>query len=124
MKTSILSLSLVLAAAGVFNPAAAATLEHREFDATLLAPYRGDARDARTFTLSFEYPGLRARLPVTWRLDLVAPSGRRVAQWHGNLALTGESRDVAVRWTGLRLMAPRSPQQVPRRRCAGRDRRS
>jgi len=105
MKTSIPVLSLVLAAAGVFNPCTgtAATLDHREFDATLLAPYRGGAGahpDARTFALSFDYPGLRSAVPVTWRLDLVAPSGRRVAQWHGRLALTGKPADVAVRWTG------------------------
>ena len=100
MKTSIPTLSLVLAAAGVFNPASAATLEHREFDATLLAPYHGDVRDARTFTLSFEYLGLSARRPVTWRLELVAPSGRRVAHWQGRLALGGTPRDVTVRWSG------------------------
>ena len=107
MNTSILS--LVLAAAGVFNPCAgnAATLEHREFDATLFAPYRGDARDARTFTLSFEYPGLQGRRQVAWRLDLVAPTGRRVAQWHGHLSLTGKPLDVAVRWTGV--LAGRRP---------------
>ncbi|MFJ1467592.1 CehA/McbA family metallohydrolase [Massilia orientalis] len=115
MKTSIPTLSLVLAAAGVFNPwcsaAPAATLEHNEFDATLLAPYHGDVRDARTFTLSFEYPGLqagrKARRPVTWRLELVTPSGRRVAQWQGRLALGGTPRDVAVRWSGI--LAGRRP---------------
>ncbi|MFS2025368.1 CehA/McbA family metallohydrolase [Massilia sp. CT11-137] len=116
MKTSIPTLSLVLAAAGVFNPwfgsASAATLEHREFDATLLAPYRGDVRDARSFILSFNYPGLHARRPVTWRLELVAPSGRRVAQWQGRLALGGtppgaQSRVVAVRWPGM--LAGRKP---------------
>ncbi|WP_082577332.1 CehA/McbA family metallohydrolase [Massilia sp. Root1485] len=115
MKTLIPTLSLVLAAAGVFNPwcsaASAATLEHNEFDATLLAPYHGDVRDARTFTLSFEYPGLqagrKARRPVTWRLELVTPSGRRVAQWQGRLALGGTPRDVAVRWSGI--LAGRRP---------------
>jgi hypothetical protein len=116
MKTSSLTLSLVLAAAGVFNPAAAATLEHREFDATLLAPYHGEVRDARTFILSFEYPGLqtgrRAQRPVTWRLELVAPSGRRVAQWQGRLALGGtppgsQPRFIAVRWSGR--LAGRKP---------------
>ena len=116
MKTSIPTLSLVLAAAGVFNPwfgsASAETLDHNEFDATLLAPYRGDVRDARTFTLSFDYPGLHARRPVTWRLELVAPSGRRAAQWQGRLALGGtppgaQSRVVAVRWPGM--LAGRKP---------------
>jgi len=108
MKTSSLIPSLlVLAAAGVFHPCARAAavgpiLDHREFDATLAAPYRGDAGaqpDARTFTLSFDYPGVAGR-PVTWRLDLVAPSGRRVARWQGRLVLTGRPADVAVHWTG------------------------
>jgi hypothetical protein len=112
MKTSIPTLSLMLAAAGVFNPAAAATHEHNEFDATLQAPYRGDARNARTFTMSFTYPGLRVLRPMTWRLELVAPSGRRVAQWQGRLALGATSpgaqpRDVAVRWSGA--LAGRKP---------------
>ena len=109
MKTSSLTpFLLVLAAAGVCNPCARAAVvgpihEHREFDATLAAPYRGDAGaqpDARTFTLSFDYPFLQGRRPVTWRLDLVAPSGRRVARWQGRLALTGQPADVAVHWTG------------------------
>ncbi|KQZ47732.1 phosphotransferase [Massilia sp. Root1485] len=77
----------------------------------MLAPYHGDVRDARTFTLSFEYPGLqagrKARRPVTWRLELVTPSGRRVAQWQGRLALGGTPRDVAVRWSGI--LAGRRP---------------
>ncbi|NIA53390.1 CehA/McbA family metallohydrolase [Massilia sp. TW-1] len=105
MKTSFLLSSLVPAAAGVFQPSAhAAVREHLELEATLLAPYHGDARgarpDARTFTLSFEYPGLSGRRPVTWRLDLVAPSGRRVARWQGRVALVGRPADAAVRWTG------------------------
>ena len=113
MKTSFLTPSLVLAAAGVFNPlagtAGAAVAEHREFEATLNAPYRGAAAsgghadtrtDARTFTLSFDYPDLRAHRPVHWRLELVAPSGRRVAQWQGHLTLTGAPADVTVRWAG------------------------
>jgi len=111
MRTSSLILSLVLAAAGVFNPlagaSAAAVVEHREFEATLNAPYRGAAgtragarTDARTFSLSFDYPDVRGRRPVTWRLELVAPSGRRVAQWQGRLALAGAPADVKVRWDG------------------------
>jgi hypothetical protein len=115
MKTTSLTPSLlVLAVAGVFNPwaeraaaasppASTAVHEHREFDATLLAPYRGEPGsrpDARTFILSFDYPGLRGRRPVTWRLDLVAPSGRRVARWQGHLALGGKPADVQVRWMG------------------------
>jgi len=111
MKTSSLTLSLVLAAAGVFNPlagtSAAAVVEHREFEATLDAPFRGTAgtrtaarTEARDFALSFAYPNLGGRRPVTWRLELLAPSGRRVAQWQGHLVLGGARADLTVRWTG------------------------
>jgi hypothetical protein len=76
--------------------------EHQEFEATLAAPYHGDGRglDARTFTLSFDYPGLEGRRTVRWRLDLVAPDGRKAARWQGQASLSGRPVDVAVRWPG------------------------
>ncbi|WP_296942875.1 CehA/McbA family metallohydrolase [uncultured Massilia sp.] len=116
MKTLHIPPFLVLAAAGLFHPGvaiaaqsasaplAAVRHEHREFDATLAAPYRGDGRgqpEARTFTLSFDYPGLERPAAVAWRLELLAPSGRRVLQWRGSAALAGEPVEVAVRWRGL-----------------------
>nr|WP_314544655.1 CehA/McbA family metallohydrolase [uncultured Massilia sp.] len=115
MKTISFLLPLALAAAGSINlhagaataaaapVAAAARHEHRELDATLYAPYRGDGRgqpDARTFALAFDYPGLSGG-DVAWRLELLAPKGRRVAQWQGRKALTGSPASVAVRWRGL-----------------------
>lgn len=111
MKTSSLipvlawSRCLVFAAASFFHLAAAAAPaphEHREFEATLEAPYRGDARGAesRTFRLSFDYPGLQGRRSVHWRLGLMAPNGREVARWQGQAILTGRPVDVPVRWQG------------------------
>ncbi|MDN4055990.1 CehA/McbA family metallohydrolase [Massilia sp. YIM B02763] len=112
MKTLSFLLPLALAAAGSINvqsaiaavPVVAAQHEHRELDATLHAPYRGDGRgqpDARTFTLAFDYPGL-AGGEVAWRLELLAPKGRRVGQWQGRQALAGgRPASVAVRWQGL-----------------------
>ncbi|MGB9110524.1 MAG: hypothetical protein WCC39_17695, partial [Telluria sp.] len=76
MKTSFTSPSLawsrccVFAAASFFHLAgacAAATVprEHQEFEATLAAPYHGDGGAAsRTFTISFDYPGLQGRRGV------------------------------------------------------------
>jgi hypothetical protein len=123
MKTLILSSLLVLAAAGSINPCDAATppvaaapavapvvaYEHREFEATLHAPWRGDgsagraARDAnaRTFTLSFDYPRLAHAGSVDWRLELVDPNGRVTRRWHGRRRLTGRPADVTVRWSGV-----------------------
>jgi hypothetical protein len=117
MKTSFPSPSLawsrcfVLAAASFFHLAAAAAPapriapaehEHQEFEATLEAPYRGEARgtEARTFRLSFDYPGLQGRRSAHWRLGLMAPNGREVARWQGQVLLTGLPVDVPVRWQG------------------------
>jgi len=117
MKTSSQLSFLVLAAASLFNPVklpaakaapvviAAAQHEHSEFEATLNAPYRGDGTkrgqpDARSFTLSFDYPGLRQGLGARWQLELVAPGGRTVQRWQGSVQLAGQPRDVTVRWQG------------------------
>jgi hypothetical protein len=107
----------VLAAASFFHLAAVAApsaapvpREHQEFEASLNAPYHGEgSAEARTFTLSFDYPGLQGRRNVQWRLELVAPDGRQVAHWQGQATLSGRPLDVAVRWQGKlanRLPAP------------------
>ncbi len=86
------------AAAGPVTPV---QHEHQEFEATLAAPYHGDGRlDARTFTISLDYPGLQGRRSVHWRLELLAPDGRAVQRWHGHAQLAGRPVDVAVRWQG------------------------
>jgi hypothetical protein len=117
MKTPFLSPSpawsrcVVLAAASFFHFAGAgaapkapvpAAHEHQEFEATLDAPYHGEGRglDARTFRLSFDYPGLKGRRNVRWRLELLAPNGREAARWQGQASLSGRAVDVAVRWPG------------------------
>jgi hypothetical protein len=117
MKTPFPTLSLawsrclVFAAASFFPLASAVAApeakhpgrhEHQEFEATLDAPYHGEGRglDARTFTLSFDYPGLQGRSKVRWRLELLAPDGRPLARWQGRATLSGRPLDVAVRWPG------------------------
>jgi hypothetical protein len=108
MKTSFLSslrLALLLAACHAAHAGAAPT-EHREFEATLNAPYRGDAPaiaaqpEARTFTMAFDYPGLETPRTVTWRLELAAPSGAVVQRWRGTAQLRGAPVEVQVRWRG------------------------
>jgi hypothetical protein len=119
-----------LAAASFFSfapAAAAAPHEHQELEATLDAPYHGEGqgREARTFTLSFDYPGLSGSRAVHWRLALVAPSGREVARWQGQVTLSGRPLDVPVRWPGrlsrrpaapgiyhVRLLATAAPEEV------------
>ncbi|MBC7453322.1 MAG: CehA/McbA family metallohydrolase [Massilia sp.] len=81
--------------------AAPSEADHREFDATLQAPYQGaQAGAARTFTLAFAYARAPTAQTVRWRLDLVAASGRVVRQWRGHSALRRNSLSVTVRWDG------------------------
>jgi hypothetical protein len=103
---SFLTLSLPGPATAASAPA---QHEHQELEATLDAPYHGEGRgtEARTFTLSFDYPDLSGRQGVHWRLTLVAPSGREAARWEGQVTLAGRPLDVPVRWTGL--LAKRAP---------------
>ena len=87
--------------------------DHREFGATLDAPYSvedggaagaglaGSARrDARTFTLAFDYPQVTRPQRVSWRLELVAPSGAVVRRWQGVKRLFRQAVQVRVRWSG------------------------
>ena len=75
--------------------------DHHEFEATLHAPYRGAPHEARTFTLSFDYPFLTAPQQVRWRLQLLAPGGALVRQWQGQLPLFDAELAAKVDWDGL-----------------------
>lgn len=97
MKPTFLSaLGLALFCAAALSPAA--PHDHGEFDATLFAPFRGQPV-ARTFFLSFDYPGLRQPRMLDWQLELRAPDGRLVRRWRGARRLAGPLR-VPVRWDG------------------------
>ena len=110
--------TLMLAAAAT---AAASVSDHREFDATLHAPYQAGMSGARTFTLNFDYPMAPANQPVSWRIELVAPSGKVVQHWRGALRLKGKPETVSVRWGGRRSSAS-MPDGVYRVRMRARSR--
>ena len=96
--TSRWLLAMLLALASGTTAASAA--EHSEFDATLSAPYQGDAAGARTFTLAFDYPLVAAAQTVDWRLELSTPDGRLLRRWEGAHALLRDPVSVDVRWDG------------------------
>ncbi len=103
MNTSNLSpLRLALLLATCCGLAAAAPAEHREFEATLHAPFQpgaGPARQgARTFTLSFDYPVLEGAHRVDWTLALLAPGGAVLRAWQGSAHLSGRAVEVPLRW--------------------------
>jgi hypothetical protein len=98
-----LALALACAASRV---ALASVLDHREFDATLHAPFRADPQapreqpQARSFTLDFDYPQASRDYIVDWALALVDGAGRTVQQWRGRQDLADKAVSVTVRWSG------------------------
>lgn len=114
MKTLFLSrFSLLVLLACGYAVASPPPGEHREFEATLEAPFHGDARaaDARTFTLTFDYPGLGKVETVDWRLDLVGPTGKPVAHWAGTRRMGLVPISIRVHWNG-RTSAGKPPAGI------------
>jgi hypothetical protein len=81
--------------------------EHREFNATLEAPFQAPSTrqrqrptPARTFTLHFDYPEVLREQIVDWRLDLLDPAGQPLRQWSGAERLWRAPVEVAIRWDG------------------------
>ena len=101
ITTKLLPRFAILLALSAASAVIASEADHREFEATLHAPYTGNgAADGRTFTLQFEYPHVATAQDVVWRLEIVAPSGEVVQRWHGVEALSNKAVKVPVRWAG------------------------
>lgn len=86
-----------LALAGNISP------DHQEFEATLHVPFRAEAgaiAEARRFTLKFEYPQVEQAQTVSWRLDLLDPTGALVQRWYGVETLVKGELAVNVDWAG------------------------
>jgi len=97
-------LAMFLALTGS-NMALASEVDHREFEATLHVPYKAESAaaaktEARTFTLEFEYPYVERAQNISWRVELVSPSGQVVQRWNGVQRLFKKPVDVKVRWAG------------------------
>jgi hypothetical protein len=96
----------LLALACAATAAYASEADHREFEATLHAPYRTQAaanaadRDARSFTLAFSYPHVQQAQAVHWQLELSAPNGDVLQRWSGVEALHQDTVQVKVDWDG------------------------
>ncbi|UXI70064.1 CehA/McbA family metallohydrolase [Tahibacter amnicola] len=105
--TSLLCVTLSALAASA-APAREVPTEHRELEATLKAPFRGNADDSRQFGLAFQYPGEQA-VGVNWRVQLLGPQGRVLRQWSGT-ATTGDTRTrQSLHWDGLDSHGKRLP---------------
>ncbi|MES2298713.1 MAG: Ig-like domain-containing protein [Pseudomonadota bacterium] len=95
---SRLAVSLLAIAATNLTFATPVDEDHREFEATLHAPYAGN--DARTFTLDFSYPFVQQAQDVSWRLELVDAAGRVLQSWNGAQRLFKDPVSVKVQWDG------------------------
>jgi hypothetical protein len=91
---------LAIALAAINFGASAQGLEedHREFEATLYAPYAGDTQGSRSFTLEFSYPFVESAQDITWRLEVLDAQGNTVQRWQGIERLTGAPLKVNVDW--------------------------
>ena len=98
--SSLRALLLALSLAPNYGSAVAAPAEHKEFEATLHAPFKAAADARRTFSLSFHYPGLEQPGTVEWALELVNPRGRVVQRWRGNKVIAGQAVPVDIVWDG------------------------
>jgi hypothetical protein len=97
MKTAYLPILVLSLCCNLAN---AGPAEHQEFDATLYTPFHAGTLAARTFTLTFAYPGLAQPANVHWRVELRAPGGQTVLRWRGKVTLTGDEITVTVPWSG------------------------
>ncbi|MBQ5940364.1 CehA/McbA family metallohydrolase [Massilia sp. AB1] len=97
-STKLLPLILAL---GISTPGFASEADHREFEATLHAPFKAAAaHEGRTFELKFSYPFVEQAQDIAWRLELVDPAQRVIERWHGSERLSSKPVDVKVHWTG------------------------
>ncbi|NNG25009.1 CehA/McbA family metallohydrolase [Telluria aromaticivorans] len=94
-------LPLVLAL-GISQAGFASEADHREFEATLHAPYNAavSAQEGRTFALKFSYPFVEQAHDIAWRLELVDPAQRIIERWQGSELLSKKAVDVKVNWAG------------------------
>jgi hypothetical protein len=91
-------LAIALAAINFGASAQELAQDHREFEATLYAPYAGDTQGSRSFTLDFSYPFVESAQDVFWRLELLDARGNIVQRWQGIERLTGAPRKVNIDW--------------------------
>ena len=96
----------ILLAIGVTSIGFASEADHKEFEATLHAPYAGSGaavaghQEGRTFTLNFDYPLINKAQDVVWRVELLSASGDVLQSWYGAERMNGKPVKVAVPWAG------------------------
>lgn len=91
----------VLLCALSFNVSAVVSPDHHEFEASIHAPFRGDAHEAREFGLQFSYIDAVDPSTVAWRVELRSQDGSQLyREWLGEERLYQRPVEIAVAWNG------------------------
>ena len=89
--------------------------DHMELEASLVAPYRGEAEtDARSFTLKFAFPASAPQQAAHWQVQLRAPQGALVQDWTGKTPLTAGLAELNLAWAGRVGTAANLPDGIYR----------
>ncbi len=75
--------------------------DHSEFEASLGAPFVGDAGDARVFTLHFSFLDAEDLAVAAWRVELTDHRGVILRTWRGEAPMISTQATVRVPWDGL-----------------------
>lgn len=89
--------------------------DHWELDASLVAPYQGDAKtDARTFALKFAFPSNAPSQAAHWQVQLRTPAGALVEEWKGKTPVAAGEANVNLAWAGRVGKAADLPEGIYR----------
>lgn len=89
--------------------------DHWELDASLVAPYQGDAKtDARVFALKFAFPANAPSQAAHWQVQLRTPVGALVDEWKGKTLVAAGEANVALPWAGRVGKAAALPEGIYR----------
>ena len=95
------ALGVVLSVCASANPVWAVSPDHHEFEAALHAPFRGEAGEARAFTLYFSYIDAVDPSTVAWRVELRTADDRELLQtWSGEERLLSKQIEAVIDWDG------------------------
>jgi hypothetical protein len=106
VTSNLLPKFAILLAIGAAGAGFASEADHKEFEATLHAPYAGTSttaagyQDGRTFTLDFDYPLINKAQDVVWRVELLSARGEVLQNWYGAERMNGKPVKVALPWAG------------------------
>jgi len=95
------AVALFVSCVSIVPMAGAVSPDHHEFEASLYAPFRGEAGEARDFRMDFRFVDAVDPSTVAWRLDLMPAGGSGVLRsWHGEERLFQKQVEVFVPWDG------------------------